>query len=64
MGLAFPIVLDSRHLDAKSLLRLFLGDGADTQADTDAEVPLVNEQSSIREDSNARCAGLGHELLR
>lgn len=29
MRLAFLLVLDPRHLDAKSLLRLFLGDGAD-----------------------------------
>jgi hypothetical protein len=64
VSLAFLLVLDPRHLDAKSFLSLFLGDGADTQAGTDAEVPLVNEQPTVREDSDVWCARLGHELLR
>jgi hypothetical protein len=62
--LAFLLLLDPRHLDAKSFLSLFLGDGADTQADTDAEVSLVNEQPTVSEDGDAWCAGRGHVLLR
>ena len=41
---------------SNSALRL----GADTQADTDTEVPLVNEQPTVREDGDAWCACLGH----
>jgi hypothetical protein len=62
--LAFPLVLDPRHLDAKSFLSLFLGDGADAQADTDAEVSLVNEKPTVREDGDPWCACLRHGLLR
>ena len=53
MCLAFPFVLDPRHLDAKSFLSLLLGDGPDTQADTDAEISLVDEQPTVREDGDA-----------
>jgi hypothetical protein len=61
--LAFPLVLDPRYLDAKSFLSLFLRDRTDTQADTDAEVSFVNEQPTVRKDSDAWCASCGHELL-
>jgi hypothetical protein len=61
---AFLLVLDPRHLDAKSFLSLLLGDSPDTQADTDAEVSLVDEQPIVREDGDAGCARLGHRLLR
>ena len=62
--IAFLLVLDPRHLDAKSFLSLFLRHGADTQSDTDAEVPLVNEQPTVCEDGDAWCASCGQELLR
>ena len=35
--------IHARHLNTKSFPSLFLGDGADTQADTNPDVSLVNE---------------------
>ena len=47
--LAFPFVLDPRHLDAKSFLSVLLGYRANAQADPNPETSLVDESSAVRE---------------
>ena len=48
--LALVLVADPRHLDTKSFLSLFLCDGADTQANADAETPLIDESAAVSKD--------------
>ena len=64
MRLSREVALRPSHFDIESFLSLLLCYRTDAQADTDAEVSLVNEQPTVREDGDAGCACLGHELLQ
>jgi hypothetical protein len=55
--------LDSSDFDVESFLRLFLGYRPDAQADPNPEISLIDESSTVREDSDAWCASCGHELI-
>ena len=56
--------LHSRHFHFESRFSLLLRCRADAYTDANAEMVLVHESPSVREDSDAGCARLGHGLLR
>ena len=55
--------MHSSDFDLQPILSLLLCYRADTQSDANPEVSLIDESSTIREDSDAGCACRGHELL-
>jgi hypothetical protein len=61
--LSREVAFDASHLCAESLLGLLLCYRADAQTDAYAEIPLIDESSSVGEDGDAGCACRGHELL-
>src|SRR5438067_5349473 len=63
MRLSRELALHSSDFDLESFLGLLLCYRADTQADANPEISLVDEPSAVREDRDAWRTCRGHELL-
>ena len=63
MRLSREVALRSGDFDLQSFLSLLLCYRADTQADPNPQISLIDESSAVREDSDAWCACRGHEFL-
>ena len=64
MRLSRELALHSSDFDLESFLGLLLCYRADTQADANSEMSLIDESLAVREDSNAWSASRGRKLLR
>ena len=63
MRLSREVALRSGDFDLQSFLSLLLCYRADTQADPNPQISLIDKSSAVREDSDAWCACRGHEFL-
>src|ERR1700687_4452838 len=63
MRLSREVALHSSDFDLESFLGLFLGYRADAAAYPNPEISLIDESSTVSEDSDTWCACRGHELL-
>src|SRR5207237_5460963 len=64
MRLSRYVALHSRHFNLESFLSFLLRYRTDAQTDTNLEISLIDESSSVLEDGDAWCACRDHGLLR